>query len=274
VSTTGYRLRLLNCFHSVFMLFDTHTHIDQEDFDEIRPAVIARARAAGVNWLIAVGTTAEASRKCVAIPGEYQGVYAAVGIQPNYVAEAHADDWQQIVELASQPGVVAIGETGLDRHWDSTPFDMQQDYFDRHMRLAEQLDLPFIVHMRDCDSDIMAMLRSARERGPLRGIMHSFTGDAAMAAECVALGMHISFAGMVTFKKSIDLRECALAVPIERLLIETDSPYLSPEPKRGKRPNEPAFVKYTAECLAKVRGMPLKEFAETTTANARQLFRV
>ncbi len=256
------------------MFFDTHTHVDQEDFEEIRPAVIERARAAGVNWLIAVGTTAEASRKCVAIAAEHEGVYAAVGIQPNYVGEAHADDWRQIVELAGRPGVVAIGETGLDRHWDSTPLDMQQDYFDRHMRLAEQLDLPFIVHMRDCDADIMAMLHSAHKRGPLRGIMHSFTGDAAMAAECVGLGMHISFAGMVTYKKSTDLRECAATVPLERLLIETDSPYLSPEPKRGQRPNEPALVKHTAECLAKVRGMPLKEFAEITTTNARQLFRI
>ena len=256
------------------MFFDTHTHIDQDDFDEIRPAVIERAHAAGVAQMVAVGTTAVASRKCVALAGEFKGVFAAVGIQPNYVAEAGPDDWQTIVELASEPGVVAIGETGLDRYWDSTPFEMQQDSFDRHLRLAEECDLPFVVHMRDCDADIMAMLRSVRERGPLRGIMHSFTGDVAMAAECVAMGMHISFAGMVTFKKSNDLRECAATVPLERLLIETDSPYLAPEPKRGQRPNEPALVRYTAECLAKVRGMKLKEFAEITTANARNLFQV
>ncbi|MDZ4658626.1 MAG: TatD family hydrolase [Bythopirellula sp.] len=256
------------------MYFDTHTHIDQDDFDEIRPAVIERARAAGVGQLIAVGTTATASRKCVALACEFEGVFAAVGIQPNYVAEAGPDDWQAIVDLANEPGVVAIGETGLDRYWDSTPFEMQQDFFDRHMRLAEERDLPFVVHMRDCDADIMTMLRSARERGPLKGIMHSFTGDAAMAAECVALGMHISFAGMVTFKKSTDLRECAVSVPLDQLLIETDSPYLAPEPKRGQRPNEPALVRYTAECLAKARGMKLKEFAEITTQNARKLFRV
>jgi TatD DNase family protein len=256
------------------MFFDTHSHIDQDDFDDIRPAVIERARAAGVEHIVAVGTTVEASRKCIALAAEYSGVHAAVGIQPNYVAEAGPDDWQAIVELANQPGVVAIGETGLDRYWDSTPFDMQQDYFDRHMRLARELDLPFIVHMRDCDADIMAALQDEYERGPLSGIMHSFTGDAAMAAECVAMGMHISFAGMVTFKKSNDLRECAATVPIERLLIETDAPYLSPEPKRGHRPNEPALVKHTAECLAKLRGMKLKEFGEATTANARTVFGV
>jgi TatD DNase family protein len=257
------------------MFFDTHSHIDQDDFDEIRPAVIERARVAGVEHLITVGTTVEASRKCVALAAEYPGVSAAVGIQPNYVAEAGPNDWQAIVNLAAEPGVVAIGETGLDRYWDSTPFDMQQDYFDRHMRLAAERDLPFIVHMRDCDADIMEMLRAAyKVRGPLRGIMHSFTGDSAMAAECVTLGMHISFAGMVTFKKSTDLRDCAASVPLERLLIETDAPYLSPEPKRGQRPNEPALVRFTAECLAKVRSMTLKEFARITTANARQLFRI
>lgn len=256
------------------MLFDTHSHIDQDDFDEIRSEVVQRARAAGVEHVIAVGTTVEASRKCMALAAEFPDVHAAVGIQPNYVAEASPDDWQAIVELAGEPGVVAIGETGLDRYWDSTPFDMQQDYFDRHMRLARELDLPFIVHMRDCDADILASLRTEYQRGPLKGIMHSFTGDAAMAAECVAMGMHVSFAGMVTFKKSQDLRDCAATVPLERLLIETDAPYLSPEPKRGQRPNEPALVKHTAECLAKVRGISLKEFGEITTANARTLFRV
>jgi TatD DNase family protein len=256
------------------MFFDTHSHIDQDDFDEIRSQVIERAHLAGVEHIVAVGTTAAASQRCVELAAEYSGVFAAVGIQPNYVAEAEPDDWSSIVALANERGVVAVGETGLDRYWDSTPFDMQQDYFDRHMSLARERDLPFIVHMRDCDVDIMASLRAEYERGPLKGIMHSFTGDAAMAAECVAMGMHISFAGMVTFKKSQDLRECAASIPLERLLIETDAPYLAPEPKRGQRPNEPALVKYTAECLAKLRGIPLREFGEITTVNARALFKV
>jgi TatD DNase family protein len=224
--------------------------------------------------MIAIGTTAAASQKCVSLAAEYEGVYAAVGIQPNYIAEAGPDDWLTIVELADAPGVVAIGETGLDRHWDFTPFELQQDYFDRHIRLSQERDLPFVVHMRDCDADIMVMLRAAAERGPLRGIMHSFTGDAAMAAECVQLGMHISFAGMVTYKNAQNLRDCAATVPLNRLLIETDAPYLSPEPKRGQRPNEPALVRWTAECLSKVRGMSFRELAKATTANARALFRI
>lgn len=256
------------------MLFDTHTHIDQDAFDGNRAEVIDRARSAGVAQLIAVGCTAADSQKCVQIASEFDGVFAAVGIQPNYIAEAQPEDWAMIEQLASQPGVVAIGETGLDRHWDYTPFDQQQDYFDRHMRLAERLDLPFIVHMRDCNADIMQALREARKRGLLKGIMHSFTGDAAMAAECIELGMHISFAGMVTFKKSQDLRDCAASIPDNRLLIETDCPYLSPEPVRGKRPNEPAYVRHTAECLAKVRGTTTKALAALTTANAQALFNI
>ncbi|TWU25976.1 TatD family hydrolase [Bythopirellula polymerisocia] len=256
------------------MFFDTHTHLDQEEFDDIRSEVLARARDAGVTELVAVGTTATASEKCVSLSQQHAGVFAAVGIQPNYVADAAPDDWQKITQLVKEPGVVAIGETGLDRYWDFAPFDLQQDYFDRHLRLSQQLDLPFVVHMRDCDKDIMVMLREARQRGPLRGIMHSFTGGMEMAAECVEIGLHISFAGMLTFKKSQALRECAVTVPDERLLIETDAPYLSPEPVRGKKPNEPANVVHTAECLARVRGVSTKELAGITTRNARELFRI
>jgi TatD DNase family protein len=255
-------------------LFDTHAHLDQEDFDESRAEVIERARAAGVTTVIAVGTTAASSRKCVEVAASFAGVYAAVGIQPNYVAESVADDWPAIEQLADAPGVVAIGETGLDRHWDYTPFDLQQEFFDRHIRISQERDLPFVVHMRDCDEDILVMLREARARGPLRGVMHSFTGGSEMAAECVALGLHISFAGMITYKKSQALRDCAATIPAERLLIETDSPYLSPEPVRGKRPNEPAHLRHTAECVAKLRGMAFEELAALTTANARSLFRV
>ena len=254
------------------MLFDTHTHLDQEEFDANRGEVLERAREAGVERVIAVGCTAEDSRKCVGLAAKYEGVYAAVGIQPNYVAEASPNDWATIEELVTQPGVVAVGETGLDRYWDHTPFEQQQDYFNRHLHLAEKHNLPFVVHMRDCDEDILQMLREAHQRGELKGIMHSFTGDTQMAAECVEMGLHISFAGMVTFKKSQALRDCAATIPDDRLLVETDCPYLSPEPVRGKRPNEPANVRYTATCLAEVRGVTLEELANTTSTNACRLF--
>ena len=254
------------------MFFDTHAHLDQEEFDADRDAVIDRAVEAGVANIVSIGTTAAASARCVEIAQQYGPVYAAVGIQPNYVHEAGADDWQRVVELLDQPKVVALGETGLDRYWDFAPFDLQQDYFDRHLRLSQQRERPFIVHMRDCESEILEMLREAHRRGPLRGVMHSFTGDAEMAAECVSMGLHISFAGMVTFKKSEALRTCAATVPSDRLLIETDSPYLSPHPLRSQKRNEPANVRHTAQCLADARNIPLAELAQQTTANARRLF--
>jgi len=253
-------------------LFDTHAHLDQTDFDADRAEVIARAREAGVENIISIGTTAPTSEICVRLAAEYDSVHAAVGMQPNYIAEAKEGDWDRIVAMAPEPGVVAIGETGLDRHWDFTPFDVQQDYFDRHMRLADKCRLPFVVHMRDCDEDILIMLREAFQRGPLVGVMHSFTGSQVMAEECLAMGLYISFAGMVTYKKSDELRAVAASMPDDRILIETDAPYLSPEPVRKIKRNEPALVKHTANCLAAVRGVSLEKFAEQTTANARRLF--
>ncbi|MCA9153824.1 MAG: TatD family hydrolase [Planctomycetales bacterium] len=256
------------------MLFDTHAHLDDEQFDDARDEVVARAHAAGVGTMLAVGTTVASSRKCVELAAQYDGVYAAVGIQPNYCAEAQPGDWDAIVQLAERPRVIALGETGLDRYWDHTPFDVQEDYFDRHLRLSQQTGLPFIVHMRDCGDDVLRMLRVASERSTLAGVMHSFTGDLALAQACLELGLYISFAGMVTYKKSDELRQIAAAIPADRLLLETDSPYLSPHPKRGHRPNEPALLAHTADCLADVRGVSVEQLAAETTANARRLFRL
>ncbi|MCA9225355.1 MAG: TatD family hydrolase [Planctomycetales bacterium] len=256
------------------MLFDTHAHLDDEQFDDARDEVVARAHAAGVGTMLAVGTTVASSRKCVELAAQYDGVYAAVGIQPNYCAEAQPGDWDAIVQLAERPRVIALGETGLDRYWDHTPFDVQEDYFDRHLRLSQQTGLPFIVHMRDCGDDVLRMLRVASERSTLAGVMHSFTGDLTLAQACLELGLYISFAGMVTYKKSDELRQIAAAIPADRLLLETDSPYLSPHPKRGHRPNEPALLAHTADCLADVRGVSVEQLAAETTANARRLFRL
>jgi len=198
-------------------------------------------------------------------------VFASVGIHPNNAAHIKPGDWQRVVELARQKRVVALGETGLDRHWDDTPFEVQQDYFDRHLRLMQETGLPVVIHMRDCLAEMLTLLAEAHARGPLRGVMHSYTGDAAAAAQCCQMGLFISFAGMVTYKKSQDLRDVAAGVPADRILVETDSPYLSPEPLRGKR-NEPANVVHTARVVAAARGMSFDDFAELTTANARRLF--
>ena len=253
-------------------LVDTHLHLDDEQFDGQRELLLERARLAGVTTMITVGTTADSSEHSVRLAAQLADVHAAVGIQPNYCSEADTGDWDRILALVDQPGVVALGETGLDRHWDYSPLELQQDYFDRHLRLSQQTDLPFIVHMRDCGDDILTMLSEARQRGPLRGVMHSFSGDQPLLEACLELGMYISFAGMLTFKKSDQLRQVATAVPADRILIETDAPWLSPHPCRSQRPNEPALLVHTFECLADCRQLDKEPFQQQLSANSRRLF--
>ena len=252
--------------------FDTHCHLDDDQLAADATGAIERAHAAGVASILAVGTTVLSSGNCLALAARHEGIWASAGIHPNHAAEASSGDWDEIVRLAGESRVVALGETGLDNYWKDTPLSLQQDYFDRHIRLSQSIHKPLVIHQRESASDILAMLREARQRGPLTGVLHSFTGTADEAREFLGLGLYISFAGMVTFKKSDDLRALAAAIPPDRILVETDAPYLSPEPFRGKRPNEPARVVHTAACLAQVRGVSLAAFAEQTSANARTLF--
>lgn len=253
-------------------LFDTHAHLDDDQLSSDLVGVVNRAAAAGVTRILAVGTTAESSRNCFVHASRFPRVWSSAGIHPNHAAEAAPGDWDEIVRLSNEPRVVALGETGLDLYWKDTPLPMQQDYFDRHIRLSQATGLPLVIHLRETAAEILAMLTEARRRGPLAGIMHSFTGTSEQAAAFVDLGLHISFAGMVTFKKSEDLRSVIPTVPSDRLLVETDSPYLSPEPFRGKRPNEPARVIHTAECVARARGVSLADLAGLTTRNSLALF--
>lgn len=255
-------------------LFDTHAHLTDEALAGDETAVLARAAAAGVCRILTVATSAATSRAGVALAERHRGVWAAVGIHPNDADGVQPGDWETVVALVEHPRVVAVGETGLDGYWKKVPLPQQVDYFERHLQLAQERDLPVIIHLRDTAAEILAVLRSASGRGPLRGVMHSFTGSAEQAAAFLELGLHLSFAGMVTFKKSQALREVAAHVPADRLLIETDAPYLSPEPLRGRHPNEPARLIHTAACLAEVRGVSLETLATQTTANARALFRV
>ncbi len=253
-------------------LIDTHAHLDDERFAEDLPAVLERAAAAGVVRIVTIGTTAATSATNVALAARHPLLAASVGIQPNHVAEAAPGDWDEIVRHVTQPGVVALGETGLDRHWNYTPFPQQEDYFARHLGLARRHGLPLVIHCREAEADVVRMLRDDYERhGPVRGVMHSFTGNAATAEACLAMGLYVSFAGMVTYKNAGDLWDVARRVPADRLMVETDSPYLAPVPVRGRR-NEPAFVAHTAACLAALRGVGAGEFAAQTTANARALF--
>ncbi len=253
-------------------LIDTHAHLDDERFQEDLPAVLERAAAAGLVRVVTIGTTAPSSVASVALAERHALLRATVGIQPNHVAQAAPTDWDAVVKLAEHEKVVGLGETGLDRYWDYAPFPQQEDYFARHLELARQRQLPVVIHCREAEADVVRMLRADYERhGPVRGVMHSFTGDADTAEKCLAMGLSISFAGMLTYKNAQDLRTVAARIPLDRVLVETDSPYLAPVPLRGKR-NEPAFVVHTAACLAGLLGVDPILLAEQTTRNARQLF--
>ncbi len=253
-------------------LIDTHSHLDSDQFDGIRATIMENTQRAGIHQMISIGCSWGSSQKCLYLTSIYNNVFASVGIHPNYTSDAALDHWDRIVKMTKHPRVVALGETGLDRYWDFCPFDLQQDYFDRHIRLSQKTGIPFVVHMRECEQDILDMLIEARARGPLRGVMHSFTGDLAMAEKCLELGMYISFAGMVTFKKNEPLRKVAAAIPLDRMLVETDSPYLSPHPLRSNRPNQPAFMLHTAQCLADAKEIPLQTLAKHTVENTYRLF--
>jgi len=253
-------------------LVDTHAHLDDERFREDLPAVLERARAAGVHRVITIATTAASSEACVALAAQYPGLWATVGIQPNHVAEAAPSSWDQVVDLVERDRVVAVGETGLDRYWDYTPFPQQEEYFARHLQLARKHSLAVVIHCRQAEADVVRMLREDYDQnGPVRGVMHSFTGDLPVAEACLAMGLYVSFAGMVTYKNAQALREVAARVPLDRLLVETDSPYLAPVPVRGKR-NEPAYVVHTATCLATVLGVETAVLAQHTTCNAEKVF--
>jgi TatD DNase family protein len=253
-------------------LFDTHAHLDDERLRDDVPAVLSRADGAGVAQVIAIATTALSSRACLDLASHYPAVFASAGIHPNHAAEAAPTDWDAVLSLVSCERVVALGETGLDRHWDFTPFATQEDYFARHLALMRATGKPVVIHCREADLDVLRMLREEYDRnGPLYGVMHSFTGDKVLAEQCLAMGLVLSFAGMLTYKSAADLRTVAATVPLDRVMVETDCPYLAPVPKRGQR-NEPAFVVHTAQCLADAQGVALEALAIHTTANARRLF--
>ncbi|MBI1830956.1 MAG: TatD family hydrolase [Planctomycetes bacterium] len=251
---------------------DTHAHLGDDRFHGDLPAVLERAAKAGLQRIIVVATTAIDSPRCVELAAKHPILRATVGMQPNHVAEATPTAWDEVVALAQRPEVVALGETGLDRYWDYTPFAQQEDYFARHLDLARKIDRAVVIHCRDAEADTVRMLRADYDRhGPVRAVMHSFTGDLATAQACLEMGLHISFAGMLTYKNAQNLRDVAAKMPLDRVLVETDCPYLAPVPHRGKR-NEPAFVVNTAEVLAQTLGVSLDVIAQCTARNALTLF--
>ncbi len=251
--------------------FDSHCHLDPMRYGDDLPQVIARARAAGVVGMTLIGTRASDSEAAADLAAREPGFVAAAGIHPNDVAGIEPDEWDRITRLVVSGRVAAIGETGLDWYRDSAPREVQREFFDRHIHLAQKVGLPLVVHTRESIRDTLDTIRDALARGPLSVVLHAFTGTQAEAAEAVSLGCCLGFAGMVTFRSAAALREVAAVVPSNRLLIETDSPFLSPEPMRGRR-NEPSHVVHTARCLAIARGVALERLAAETTANARRVF--
>lgn len=251
------------------MLVDSHAHIDDERFDADREEVVARASAAGVSLIVNVGADMASSARSVALAGKYPGIYAAVGMHPHDSKDMQEEDYVQLERWTEHPKVVAIGEIGLDYHYDLSPRPMQKEVFLRQLELARRTDKPFIIHEREAHADMLAMIQSVA-RG-MKGVFHCFSGSVETAREYLKMGFYISVAGPVTFPKSGKTKEVAKNVPLDRLLVETDSPYLTPHPFRGRR-NEPANVRLVAGEIANLRNISMEELEAATTANVRRLF--
>jgi TatD DNase family protein len=252
-------------------LIDTHAHLDHEQFAADREEVIARARAAGISYILTVGCDLESSRQSVVIARAHPEIYAAVGIHPHDAPQATDEGMAELARLISEePRVVAVGETGLDYYRDRAPRQTQRQAFRRQIGLAKEVGLPIIVHDRDAHEDVLQILveENAREVG---GVLHCFSGDIAMAKACIDLGFFLSFPGTLTYPKNEAMRDVVRALPTEHLLIETDCPYLAPQPMRGKR-NEPALVRHTAETIAAIKGLTLADVSRITALNTHALF--
>lgn len=252
------------------MLFDTHVHLNAEQYKEDLVEVIERAQSEGVANMVVVGFDRPTIEKAIALVEKYDFLYAAVGWHPVDAIDMTEADLEWIEELAAHPKVVALGEMGLDYYWDKSPKEIQKEVFRKQIALAKRVKLPIIIHNREATQDIVNILKEegAKEVG---GVMHCFSGSEEIAKECIEMNFYISFGGPVTFKNAKKVKEVAAEIPLDRLLIETDCPYLTPHPFRGKR-NEPAHVKLVAEEIALLKNLPFEEIASVTTKNAKKLF--
>lgn len=258
-------------------LIDTHAHLDFSKFDADRPAVVKRAGAAGVSAIVNVGTDLVTSRRAVDLAEEYEAVYAAVGVHPHGAKALDGAALEELRELAQRPKVVAVGEIGLDYYRNLSPRDAQRRAFQAQLAWAAKLGKPVIIHDRDAHDEILqalskwaAGLENSTLAGRL-GVLHTFSGDLEMAQKAIDLGFYLSISGPVTYRNARQLPEIVRALPLDRLLVETDCPFLAPEPYRGKR-NEPAYTRLVAERIAELKGIPFDDLARATTANARRLF--
>lgn len=267
-------------------LIDTHSHIDLKDFDDDLDSVIENARNSGVEKIIVPSVDSDSFEKIIKICGKYPQAYGALGIHPTEAQNAKDEDFEKILELAKAPAplegegwvggqpmtnkIVAIGECGLDYYWDKTYAEKQKEVFIKQIKIANELNLPLLVHDREAHKDTFDILA---EHAKTSVVMHCFSGSFEFARECIKKGFYIALGGVVTFKNAKKAHEVAANIPLEYLLLETDAPYLTPEPYRGKR-NEPAYTKYSAQRIAEIRGVLYEEIANQTTLNARKVFRV
>ena len=256
------------------MLIDSHAHIQGNEYDGEVEAVIERARGAGVEKIIAVGGAGDMSSNtdAIALADSFPDIYATVGMHPHDAKDVGTEELSALSELTAHPKVVAVGETGLDYYYNHSPRDMQRRVFSQFIRIARQTGLPIVVHERDATKDAAELLRS-EGAGELRGVIHCFTGNYEAACAYLDLGFYLSFTGIITFKNAERLRDVVRKVPLEHMLIETDSPFLTPVPHRGKR-NEPAYVRFVAETIANIKKIDLQEVARVTTENVSSLFRI
>lgn len=260
---------LANAAMSPIPLIDSHAHLDFDRFDADRDAVLTRAASVGVERVITIGTTVDSSRRAFELTQQYAQIYSAAGIHPHSASEFDDADWPLLQTLWAEPKVRAVGETGLDYFYDHSTPERQRALFRRHLEVAGEVGLPVVVHIRDAFDDAFAAVADIGL--PAGGIVHCFTGGPAECERALALGFHISLSGIVSFKSAKALRSAVPMIPIERLLVETDSPFLAPVPHRGKR-NEPAFVVDVARVVAELRQMPLAELAAATVQNTVEIF--
>ncbi|SHH46150.1 TatD DNase family protein [Caloranaerobacter azorensis DSM 13643] len=254
------------------MLIDSHAHLDDKRFDKDRDKIIKNLKDNDVSIVINPGADLASSIKAVALAEEYENIYAAVGIHPHDAKTMDEDTIEVLKSLLKKDKVIAVGEIGLDYHYDFSPRDVQKKWFREQIKLAKEFNLPIIVHDREAHKDVYDILKEEQD-GTLRGVLHCFSGSVEMAKEYIKMGFYISFAGPITFKNAKTPREVAKAIDINRILIETDSPYLTPHPHRGKR-NEPLYVRYVAAMIAELKGMTIEEVAHITAENTKKLFNI
>lgn len=252
------------------MLIDSHVHLDDKRFNRDRDSIIKGLKDDGIEMVINIGADLQTSIASVSLAEKYDNVYAVVGVHPHSAKEVDNSTIEILKSFASREKVLAIGEIGLDYHYDNSPRDVQRKWFIEQLKLAKEVDLPVVIHTREAAQETFEILKEAQD-GTLRGVLHCYSGSVEMALEYIKLGFYISIAGPVTFNNSRVLKEVVKAIPLDKLLVETDCPYLTPEPNRGKR-NEPTYVKYVAGEIADIKGISFEELAKATNKNTKELF--